>query len=315
MVGCSGRRVRVAGVGRGKVERIAGWTSCHDDRVALSVCWLMKSLFACLSNQMAEQRSQHEQERTRLQQQHSTEKDSLVQEHQRVVDSLETQARATLQQHQQQSQEWRKCDSQVGGVFARPCLSTDTMTHHSPADYHFVFRPLTFSRGFKSPAGDQTFLFTRSGCWDTRGYMAELGGISIFSEYFKSGLKQQGVKRKVWLKSGETGWKTRTGWNFSGVIIFYRLYFITAGFHSRSIANFKSVSAMKSLDMSPIEFFLPVLFAKPQFDFIFHCPFMNHCQTPCTPTDADYYPLTAGSRPPCYFCICKFQGSFTFGSI
>lgn len=115
MVGRSGRRVRVAGVGRGKVERIAGWTSCHDDRVALSVCWLMKSLFGCLSNQMAEQRSQHEQERTRLQQQHSTEKDSLVQEHQRVVDSLEKQARATLQHHQQQSQEWRKCDTQVGG--------------------------------------------------------------------------------------------------------------------------------------------------------------------------------------------------------
>lgn len=102
--------------GRGKVERIAGWTSCHDDRVAPSVRWLMKSLFACLSNQMAELRSQHEQERTRLQQQHSAEKDSLVQEHQREVDILEKQARATLQQHQGQSQEWRKCDAQVGGL-------------------------------------------------------------------------------------------------------------------------------------------------------------------------------------------------------
>lgn len=25
---------------------IGGWTSCHDDGVALNVCWLMKSLFA-----------------------------------------------------------------------------------------------------------------------------------------------------------------------------------------------------------------------------------------------------------------------------
>lgn len=104
------------GVGRRKVEWIGGWTSCHDDRVALSVCWLMKSLFACLSNQMAEQRMQHEQERTRLQQQHSAEKDSLVQERQREVSSLERQARAALQQHQQHTQEWRKRDAQVGGL-------------------------------------------------------------------------------------------------------------------------------------------------------------------------------------------------------
>lgn len=116
VVGRSGRRFWVAGIGRGKVERIAGWTSCHDDRVAPSVRWLMKSLFGCLSNQMAELRSQHEQERTRLQQQHSAEKDSLVQEHQREVDILEKQVRATLQQHQEQSQEWRKCDAQVGGL-------------------------------------------------------------------------------------------------------------------------------------------------------------------------------------------------------
>ncbi|KAM9345789.1 LOW QUALITY PROTEIN: centrosomal protein of 112 kDa [Symphorus nematophorus] len=82
-------------------------------KVALSVCWLMKSLFACLSNQMAEQRMQHEQERTRLQQQHSAEKDSLVQERQREVSSLERQARAALQQHQQHTQEWRKRDAQT----------------------------------------------------------------------------------------------------------------------------------------------------------------------------------------------------------
>lgn len=112
----SGWSEGVEGIGRRKDGWIDGWTSCHDDRVALSVCWLMKSPFACLSNQMAEQRKQHEQERTRLQQQHSTEKDSLVQEHQREVGSLERQARAALQQHQQHTQEWRKRNAQVGGL-------------------------------------------------------------------------------------------------------------------------------------------------------------------------------------------------------
>uniref|UniRef100_A0A3B5M0X0 Centrosomal protein 112 n=1 Tax=Xiphophorus couchianus TaxID=32473 RepID=A0A3B5M0X0_9TELE len=53
------------------------------------------------------------QERTRLQQQHSAEKDNLVQEHQREASSLERQARATLQQHQQHAQEWRKHDAQT----------------------------------------------------------------------------------------------------------------------------------------------------------------------------------------------------------
>uniref|UniRef100_A0A8C7XMG2 Centrosomal protein 112 n=1 Tax=Oryzias sinensis TaxID=183150 RepID=A0A8C7XMG2_9TELE len=63
--------------------------------------------------QMAEQRSQHEQERTRLQQQHKAEKDTMVQEHQREVSGVESQARAALQQHQQHSQEWRKRDAQT----------------------------------------------------------------------------------------------------------------------------------------------------------------------------------------------------------
>uniref|UniRef100_A0A8C6PLN5 Centrosomal protein 112 n=1 Tax=Nothobranchius furzeri TaxID=105023 RepID=A0A8C6PLN5_NOTFU len=74
---------------------------------------VLTSLLACLSNQMAEQRAQHDQERTRLQQQHSAEKDSLVQEHQREVSVLERQARATLQQHQQHNQEWRQRDAQT----------------------------------------------------------------------------------------------------------------------------------------------------------------------------------------------------------
>ncbi|XP_072299473.1 centrosomal protein of 112 kDa [Eucyclogobius newberryi] len=63
--------------------------------------------------QMAELCMQHELERTRLQQAHIAEKDSMVQERQLEVGSLERQARATLQQHQQLTQEWRKRDAQM----------------------------------------------------------------------------------------------------------------------------------------------------------------------------------------------------------
>uniref|UniRef100_A0A667YY54 Centrosomal protein 112 n=1 Tax=Myripristis murdjan TaxID=586833 RepID=A0A667YY54_9TELE len=69
--------------------------------------------YADMKLQMAEQRMQQEQERTRLQQQHNAEKDSLVQERQRELSSLERQARAALQQHQQHTQEWRKRDAQT----------------------------------------------------------------------------------------------------------------------------------------------------------------------------------------------------------
>uniref|UniRef100_A0A8C6TIN7 Centrosomal protein 112 n=1 Tax=Neogobius melanostomus TaxID=47308 RepID=A0A8C6TIN7_9GOBI len=69
--------------------------------------------FAETKLQMTELRMQHEQERTRLQQAHIAEKDSMVQERQREASSMERQARATLQQHQQLTQEWRKRDAQV----------------------------------------------------------------------------------------------------------------------------------------------------------------------------------------------------------
>ncbi|KAJ0058120.1 hypothetical protein NL108_007403, partial [Boleophthalmus pectinirostris] len=73
----------------------------------------LDSLRLKYEQQMAELRMQHEQERTRLQQAHIAEKDGMVQERQREVVSLERQARATLQQHQQLTQEWRKRDAQV----------------------------------------------------------------------------------------------------------------------------------------------------------------------------------------------------------
>ncbi|KAM9780584.1 LOW QUALITY PROTEIN: centrosomal protein of 112 kDa [Neosynchiropus ocellatus] len=63
--------------------------------------------------QMAEQRMQYEQARTRQQEQHCAEKDSLVQERQREVSTLEKEARATLLQHQERTQELKKRDAQT----------------------------------------------------------------------------------------------------------------------------------------------------------------------------------------------------------
>ncbi len=107
---------------------------------------------------MAEQRMQHEQERTRLQQQHSAEKDSLVQERQREVSSLERQARAALQQHQQHTQEWRKRDAQVGG------LHWSTLAHtHTHADpplsrgQPFCILPIDVFLGFQKHSGLRHF--------------------------------------------------------------------------------------------------------------------------------------------------------------
>lgn len=76
----------------------------------------MKS-YSLLSNQIVELKLQHEQERTHLLQTHNAEKDSLVQDHQREIDSLDKHARAAMVQQQTQTQEWRKRNAQVGGLF------------------------------------------------------------------------------------------------------------------------------------------------------------------------------------------------------
>lgn len=94
--------------------------SCHDDRDVP----LMKSCFL-LSNQIVEQKLQHEQERTHLLQMHNAEKDSLVQDHQQEICNLEKQTRAAMIQQQSQTQELRKRDAQVGSLF----LSTAFCLH------------------------------------------------------------------------------------------------------------------------------------------------------------------------------------------
>uniref|UniRef100_A0A7N8WZY3 Centrosomal protein 112 n=1 Tax=Mastacembelus armatus TaxID=205130 RepID=A0A7N8WZY3_9TELE len=96
-----------------KVEEDLMRSKAHRETQAKEFNQQLDALSQKYEQQMAEQRMQYEQERTRLQQQHSTEKDSLVQEHQREASNLERQARATLQQHQQHTQEWRKRDAQI----------------------------------------------------------------------------------------------------------------------------------------------------------------------------------------------------------
>nr|XP_043907278.1 centrosomal protein of 112 kDa isoform X1 [Solea senegalensis]XP_043907279.1 centrosomal protein of 112 kDa isoform X2 [Solea senegalensis] len=97
----------------GKVEEDLIRSKSLREKQAKEFSEQLDALRQKYEQQMAEQRMQHEQERTRLQQQHIAEKDSLVQEQQREVESVERQARATLQQHQQHTQEWRKHNAQT----------------------------------------------------------------------------------------------------------------------------------------------------------------------------------------------------------
>uniref|UniRef100_A0A8C6TNA8 Centrosomal protein 112 n=1 Tax=Neogobius melanostomus TaxID=47308 RepID=A0A8C6TNA8_9GOBI len=96
-----------------KVEEDLLRSKSLRENQAKEFSYQLDSLRQKYEQQMTELRMQHEQERTRLQQAHIAEKDSMVQERQREASSMERQARATLQQHQQLTQEWRKRDAQV----------------------------------------------------------------------------------------------------------------------------------------------------------------------------------------------------------
>ncbi|XP_048846753.1 centrosomal protein of 112 kDa isoform X3 [Brienomyrus brachyistius] len=63
-------------------------------------------------SQIAELKLQREQERTHLFQQHNAEKDSLVQDHQREIANLQERSKAAILQHETQTQELRKRDSE-----------------------------------------------------------------------------------------------------------------------------------------------------------------------------------------------------------
>uniref|UniRef100_A0A4W3KKQ1 Centrosomal protein 112 n=2 Tax=Callorhinchus milii TaxID=7868 RepID=A0A4W3KKQ1_CALMI len=63
--------------------------------------------------QIVELKLEREQEKTYLFQQHSAEKDSLVREHEREIDNLEKQLRAAIVEHENQTRQLRKQDTQV----------------------------------------------------------------------------------------------------------------------------------------------------------------------------------------------------------
>lgn len=221
------------GIGRRKDGWIGGWTSCHDDRVALSVCWLMKSLFACLSNQMAEQRMQHEQERTRLQQQHSAEKDSLVQEHQREVSSLERQARAALQQHQQHTQEWRKRDAQVGGLH----WSTHSHAHTHARGQPFCILLIDVFLGFQKHSRLRYFFIWSKTYWRAARIILET--VCSAQEHrrsymlpfeLKSVLKQRCARQKSFLEMEWTKRRMAPSQLQTISPLYFNSLFIAAGF-------------------------------------------------------------------------------------
>lgn len=87
---------------------------------------------------------------------------------------------------------------------------------------------------------------------------------------------------------------------------------LTARIHSGSVTNLKFVSAMKSLEVSPV---FAACFISPKKVILFSTVLSwANARRPTLPPmriSAWSYPLTPGSQPSCYyFCICKLQGSF-----
>ncbi|XP_064171281.1 centrosomal protein of 112 kDa isoform X2 [Anguilla rostrata] len=82
------------------------------EKQAKEFSWQLEELKQRYEQQIVELKMQQEQERTQLLQQHSAETDRLVRDHQREIQSLEKQSLAAMVQHQAETQEWRKRDSQ-----------------------------------------------------------------------------------------------------------------------------------------------------------------------------------------------------------
>ncbi|KAJ8345413.1 hypothetical protein SKAU_G00296060 [Synaphobranchus kaupii] len=85
------------------------------EKQAKEFSWQLEELKQRYEQQIVELKVQQEQGRTQQFQQHNAEKDSLVQDHQCEIHSLEKQSLAAMVQHEAQSQEWRKRDSQTIG--------------------------------------------------------------------------------------------------------------------------------------------------------------------------------------------------------
>ncbi|XP_059509604.1 centrosomal protein of 112 kDa isoform X2 [Stegostoma tigrinum] len=96
-----------------KVEADLSRSKSVREKQSKEFSWQLEELKQRYEQQIVELKLEHEQEKTHLFQQHNTEKDSLVREHEREIDNLEKQLRAAIVEHENQSQEWRRRDSQT----------------------------------------------------------------------------------------------------------------------------------------------------------------------------------------------------------
>ncbi|XP_062886701.1 centrosomal protein of 112 kDa isoform X4 [Mobula hypostoma] len=98
-----------------KVEADLSRSKSVREKQSKEFSWQLEELKQRYEQQIVELKLEHEQEKTHLFQQHNAEKDSLVREHEREIDNLEKQLRAAIVEHENQTQEWRKRDSQTIG--------------------------------------------------------------------------------------------------------------------------------------------------------------------------------------------------------
>ncbi|XP_069785891.1 centrosomal protein of 112 kDa isoform X2 [Narcine bancroftii] len=98
-----------------KVEADLRRSKSVREKQSKEFSWQLEELKQRYEQQIVELKLEHEQEKTHLFQQHDAEKDSLVREHEREIDNLEKQLRAAIVEHEHQTQEWRKRDSQTIG--------------------------------------------------------------------------------------------------------------------------------------------------------------------------------------------------------
>uniref|UniRef100_UPI00398F5A4E centrosomal protein of 112 kDa isoform X2 n=1 Tax=Pristiophorus japonicus TaxID=55135 RepID=UPI00398F5A4E len=96
-----------------KVEADLSRSKSVREKQSKEFSWQLEELKQRYEQQIVESKLEHEQEKTHLFQQHNAEKDSLVREHEREIDNLEKQLRAAIVEHENQTQEWRRRDSQT----------------------------------------------------------------------------------------------------------------------------------------------------------------------------------------------------------
>ncbi|XP_078385152.1 centrosomal protein of 112 kDa isoform X2 [Cetorhinus maximus] len=96
-----------------KVEADLSRSKSVREKQSKEFSWQLEELKQRYEQQIVELKLEHEQEKTHLFQQHNAEKDSLVREHEREIDNLEKQLRAAIVEHESQTQEWRRRDSQT----------------------------------------------------------------------------------------------------------------------------------------------------------------------------------------------------------